>query len=84
MEQKENDLIENLDKLEALLNTAHGCIVVNINGLKTDVKGPCNTAGVILAAFNGLKILEDKSGKDFEEIIRLKNSMQAVMGRKKL
>lgn len=68
------------DELEDFLNSAHGELTITINGMVPNVKGKCNDAGAILAAFSGLKLLETQSGNDFEEVLSLMRDLQQVMG----
>lgn len=76
------DQKKEMDELEEFLNSASGKLIITINGMVPNVKGNCNDAGAILAAFSGLKILEMQSGKDFDEIISLMHDLQKIMGYK--
>ena len=70
------------DDLQEFLESATGKLTVTINGMVPNVKGDCNDAGAILAAFSGLKLLETQSGKDFDEILSLMQDLQQVMNYK--
>lgn len=76
------DQKKEMDELEEFLNSASGNLTITINGMVPNVKGNCNDAGAILAAFSGLKILEMQFGKDFDEIISLMHDLQKIMGYK--
>ena len=53
------------DEIEEFLNSAHGKVIITINGL---------------SEFTGIKLLETLSGNEFHETISLMKKLQQVLG----
>ena len=66
------------DELEEFLQKADAEFTIKVNGMVPNIKGHGNDAGVIMAAFGALKILEN-TGKSFDEIVDMMNDLNSIM-----